>query len=469
MRYYIEPWAHQHKAIEFSHSHPDVALFWEMGTGKTATTINILRHKYLKHDTILSTLIFAPIVVLENWKAEFKAHGRVDDRKMVMLKGTGKQKAKQIMAVVNAPDKNLIIIGNYEIMQSKEVVAALTLWAPKIMVCDESHRCKSYKSVRARAIAKLSAGCKYRYLLSGTPVLNSPMDVFMQFKILDGGKTFGSNFWIFQKEYFYDANAGMPSHVHFPNWKPKPGIYKRFNELLSTCSLRATKEECLDLPPFIRETRFVEMNPEQKKAYNEMRNDFVTYIKDEACVAQLAITKGLRLQQIVSGFIKTDDGNTVRFAKTPREKELETLLGDLTPTSKVIVWACFKENYKQIAEICTKLDIGYAQLHGGIKDKESELVQFRENDRIRVMIANPQSAGLGVNLIEAGYSVYYSKNFSLEADLQSEARNHRGGSEKLHDKITRIDLVAKDTLDEQVTAALASKQNVASAILDWEI
>lgn len=465
MEYYIKPWAHQLDAIEFSKQHDDVALFWEMGTGKTATTINILRHKYHRYGGVIPTLILAPIVVLENWKKEFMTHARMPEGKLIVLKGTGKNKIKQLNTVLRT-GSNKIIIGNYEIMQNKEVVALLDTMGIKVLVCDESQRCKSHTSKRAKAIAKIAEKCRHRYILSGTPILNSPMDVYMQFRILDGGELFGKNFFTFRNKFFMDKNAGMPKHVHFPNWAPKPGIFTLFNQMIAKKALRATKEECLDLPPLIRETLNVDLSPEQKRAYKEMREDFVTFIKDEAVVAQLAITKALRLQQIVSGFVKTDDGKIVRFKKTPREKELQTLLEDLTPSNKVIVWATFKENYKQIAEICKEIGVEYAELHGGIKDKDEEIKVFRENADCKVMIANPQSAGLGVNLIEAAYSVYYSKGFSLEHDLQSEARNHRGGSDELHDKITRIDLVAPGTLDEQVTEALANKQDVAEMLLD---
>lgn len=467
MKYYIKPWEHQRRAIEFANTTPNLALFWEMGTGKTATTINILRHRYQNAHSVMPTLILAPVVVLENWKEEFIAHAQIDEKFIVIAKGTGSKKIKSIEEAIRSGGQK-IIITNYESMQNEKIVKLLTHFKPKIMVCDESQRLKSHKSKRAKAIAKLSDLCRHKYLLSGTPVLNSPMDIFMQFRILDGGETFGSNFYVFQKKYFEDKNAYVP-HLKFPNWAPKPGVYAEFNRLISRKSLRALKKDCLDLPPLIKETINVELSPDQKRMYNELRNDFISFIEDETVVAQTALTKALRLQQVVSGFIKTDDGNIKRLDKSPRIKELQTLLADLTPTSKVIVWSCFKENYKQIIEVCDAIGVKYAQLHGSIKDKQKEIKAFRKDSDTRVMIANPQAAGLGVNLIEAGYSIYYSKNFSLESDLQSEARNHRGGSEKLHDKITRIDLVAKGTLDEQVTKALASKVDIATAILDWKL
>ena len=92
---------------------------------------------------------------------------------------------------------------------------------------------------------------------------------------------------------------------------------------------------------------------------------------------------------------------------------------------------------------------------------------FRTDPEVGVMIANQGAGGVGVNLVEAGYSIYYSKGFKLEDDLQSEARNYRGGSE-IHEKVTRIDLVATGTIDELVTEALENKMQISENILGWK-
>jgi len=472
MQYHLKPWAHQMEAINKGSEVRDLALFFEMGTGKSGALINILRHKYQKNVRMMRTIILAPIVTLENWRNEWSIHSPQTSPGMIKIfKGPMKKKKELLRKHFSS---SFIMITNYESMQDQEFVDQIIAWRPEILVCDESQRCKSIKSKRAKGVFRISEHCKHRYLLSGTPVLNSPMDIFMQYKILDGGETFGKNFFNFRARYFEDRNSGMPKHCHFPDFRPKPGIYKEFNRIIGAKSLRATKADCLDLPPLVKECLSVELGQDQKRAYKEMRDHYVAFIKGEldekpkAAVATLAITKGLRLQQICSGFVKTDEGEEIEFTDNPRLKELETLLADLTPNHKVIVWACFKMNYKMIARVCEKLKIEYTELHGGIKDKDASINEFRNDDSCRVVIANARSAGLGVNLIEASYSIYYSKDFSLESDIQSEARNHRGGSER-HSKITRIDLVASGTIDEHVTQALAAKQDVAKAILDWEL
>jgi SNF2 family DNA or RNA helicase len=99
-------------------------------------------------------------------------------------------------------------------------------------------------------------------------------------------------------------------------------------------------------------------------------------------------------------------------------------------------------------------------------EKKEAMDEFRKNDAVRVVITNRKAAGIGINLVEASYSIVFSRNFSLEDELQSEARNYRGGSQ-IHKSITKIDLVTKNTIDEVVLAALQSKKNISDAVIDF--
>lgn len=119
-----------------------------------------------------------------------------------------------------------------------------------------------------------------------------------------------------------------------------------------------------------------------------------------------------------------------------------------------------------IEEVCTALGIEYRTLTGDTSPSERHINinDFRTEPNVKVMIANQSAGGTGINLVEAKYAIYYSKNFKLEDDLQSEARNYRGGSE-IHDKVTRIDLITTNTIDVQATQALHNKQQVSISIL----
>lgn len=489
-------WEHQTKFIQLSSAkdmnaqlmHPDLMMIWEMGTGKTRTAIDVLRTRFAEQKRVMRTLILGPIIVVENWKREIAKYSRINPRDVVPLIGSQKRRIKLFTDAVHDPvagtnTRNKILITNYEAMQMEDLYAMFGEYRPEILICDESQRLKNPKSKRARKVAALASfenpgqrRIKHAYLLSGTPILNKESDIFQQYLVLDGGRSFGDNFYVFQQQYFEDLNAGMPSHSHFPKYEAKPETHTMLNHKIYKKAVRVVKSECLDLPPLVRQKIFIELGADQRRMYEEMKAEYITWVKQHeasgeprAVVAQMALVKSLRLQQIASGYCKTEDGTEIPITDNPRIKALEELLEDLTPNHKVIVWATFKENYRQIAKVAQKLGVKYVELHGGVSQaqKTQAMDQFRDDPTVRVVIANQAAAGIGVNLVEASYSIFYSRNFSLEQDLQAEARNYRGGSE-IHDKVTRIDLVAQNSIDELILDALASKQDIAEQVLAWK-
>lgn len=471
-------WNHQVYAIQRAQINPDLGLLFEQGTGKTRTLIEILRRQYAKAGSLRRTLILCPPIVCPNWKNEFKMFSKINPNDIVILAKSGKQRIATLAE--KCYDKDLkalpkIIITNYESVQMEDLFKLIMLWQPEIMVCDESQRVKNPSAVRAKKVAELADLTKHNYILTGTPILDGKgMDAFMQFRILDRGLTFGKNFFSFRNQYFMDKNAGMNKNNYFPKWVPKPESYRQFQERIKAKGIRVEKKDCLDLPPLIRQTITVSLSAQQAKAYKEMYNEYITFIdskanEPKAVVAQLAVTKSLRLQQIVSGFAKDENGE-VHALDCPRLAALKELIEDIVVDGqkKVIIWCVFKENYRMISELCKILKLEHRFLVGDMSSEQREkaMKEFRTDPDVNVLIANPGAGGVGVNLIEASYSIYYSKGFKLEDDLQSEARNYRGGSE-IHEKVTRIDLVANGTIDELINEALLSKHKVSEEILGW--
>lgn len=461
-------WDHQKQAADIAksraHEGLGLALFFEMGTGKTRTQIEILKDNYNDHGKILPTIIFCPIVVVGNWKAEIAKYSDIPTERVLCLTGPSIERQAQFWDYKKKYGSEFIVVTNYESLNMYGVYSDLLKFEAEILICDESHRLKASTAKRTKAAIKLAKKIKLTYLLTGTPVLNSPMDLFSQFLIMDKGLTFGEKFFLFRAKYFINENWDKP-YLSFPNWQIKPGAIEDINALVAKHSVRVKKEECLDLPPLVRQTLFVEMESEQARCYRQMEKDFITYINDKACVAQLALTKALRLQQIVSGFLVLED-KSVKHFENNRIKALEDLLLDLTPTHKVIIWAVFKENYKAIREICEKNKIKYVECHGETKEKDKLTVadKFNSDQGTKVFIGHPISGGVGLNLTSSDISIYYSRDFSLEADLQSESRNHRGGS-NIHQKITRYDLTCQGTIDELILQKLANKEVLGEALI----
>lgn len=317
----------------------------------------------------------------------------------------------------------------------------------------------------------------YRLGLTGTPILKNVSDIYGIFHAVDLGKTFGNNQYIFQARYLIDKNAHWKSSTgYFPKYENNPKTYEELNKLVYKKALRKLKSECLDLPELIKTMRLVEWGKDQKKAYDELKRDFLTFIQTSkeneepaSVTANLALTKALRMLQVASGFVQTDDGQIHEFTDVPRLEECKQLLAEIVRDNeqKCILWCSYKYNYKMLARICDQLGIKYVYITGeqNTKEKRESELAFRDDPSVMVAICNRRAGGVGVNLVAASHSIVYSRNFSLEEELQSEARNYRSGSER-HESIVKIDLAVKDSIDEEVMLALKNKEQVSTQVLD---
>jgi len=466
-------WKHQQDAVDYSMHEPNIALFYDVGTGKTPAGITILRHRFNDNKRYLRTLILGPIAILRQWKDEFDIFSRMDQNRIHAITEKGKKRVEKVEKIIDF-DPNQIIIMNYEALLNDDIYKLLQKWKPEVVVCDESHMLKNYKAKRSKKVKTLAEKAKHTYLLTGTPILQNTMDIFMQYLILDNGLTFGTNFFVFRNKYFRDENAnwsGRPNH--FPKWVPKEEMYDELKSLVFTKALRASKKTCIDLPDLIKKEVRVGMSPDQAKAYKSMERDFVAFIEADheeprSVIAQLAVTKSMKLLQIASGFVYDDDKKPVYFKAVPKLKELENILEQIVQEHKVIIWGIFKPNIKMICDLLTKMKIKHVKVDGSVdaKEKAMNIKEFETNDEVRVIVGNQAALGTGVNLKQASYSIYYSKDYSYGKDEQSEARNYRGGSIDLHEKVTRIDLITEETKDEQAMEVVLTKANIAEVILD---
>lgn len=465
---------HQKKDLDRFADKNEMALLWEAGAMKTACAIAWCRWKYTVNKSLQKTLIVSPVATLYNWRDEFimnspnpvHASVLVPYYKSRRMRYKGSERAKLILE----SDKKIIII-NPESLDIPEVVNALQLFNAKIVVIDESDSFKNHNSKRLKSLLKITDNATYRCIMTGTPILNSYLDIWAQWRILDKGATFGTNFFVYRETYFHDKNISWKSKPnYFPNYVPKPNVDAEISKKIAAKSSRILKKDCLDLPPLVFGKDYVELSPEQEKAYKQMENTLLAEVKAGVCAAPNALTKVLRLLQIVSGHlpVESDDTNekvVTIFQKLPRAERLKYRLEELTPNHKVIVWCNFKTNYVLIRQVCSDINIQWAEITGETVNIQDEIEKFNTNEKVRVMIANPQAGGIGINLQVASYAIYFSRNFSLRQREQSIARCYRGGSD-IHEKITVIDLVSKGTIDELVLDALARKENFADLVLD---
>lgn len=459
------PYKHQEEELRKAWNTNSRALLWDCGTGKTLAAITILRAKFAIHKRMLKTLILTPPATISNWKNEIISFSKISEAYIVALRDSS-NRVKVLKSVVQENTPRIIIM-NYEALLG-DCFPLLTVWRPEIIVCDEMHFIKNSSSQRTKKVLFLAKNTIYRYGLTGTAVLNSVLDLFSQFKFIDPA-IFGSVKEVFKTTYMVEVNcAWAGKHNYFPKWEPRPEKFAELNSKILSVSSVVEKDKCLDLPPLIKMKREVSLSKEQQKIYNQMRKYLVAFIgEDKTASASIALVKALRLQQIVCGFITDDDGNLTEIpGSNPRLEMVKELLEEISEKHKVILWCCFKHNYQQLSKVCDELKLKHVFLTGeqNAEEKDFAMQTFRNDHACRVLIGNRHAGGIGVNLTEASYSIVFSRNFSLADEIQSEARNYRGGSQ-IHKNITRIDIFATNTIDEEVMLALSNKEEVAILVL----
>lgn len=445
-------------------------VLFEPGCGKTLTLCSVLdsltNNGATQHpSTIPNTLIVAPVVVCDHWRREFTQHFPELAKYTQVLLGTSVQ--KQRAATRNRDAR--IWITNHETFERKAYVKLMSLvGVPEVLIVDESHRFKNPEARRTKAMIVLADLAKRRYILTGSLILQSPADIWAQFRILSPA-IFTKNFYAFRRQYFYDANERVrasTSRVTWSNWQPRPDMQPELSAIIQKHTIRRTKEECLDLPPLVRQTIAVPPTDQQARLYEQMRKHYVATTDEQQTVAaDLAITRTLRLQQICSGILRATD-DTTSTIDSSKLAALRELISDLAETPhKLILWTCWRDTYVPLYQAATYFELNPVMLTGDqdAKEKTQAVNRFSDDPTCRVIIANQAAAGLGVNLQAASYAIYFAKSFNLEHDLQSEARCHRAGSER-HQKITRIDLITSGTIEEDITHALRHKLSAAELL-----
>lgn len=506
------PYLHQIEGFFLSYESKIFAQNGEQGTGKTWILINELAYLYAIK-TVDAALVLAPKGVDQNWQSDELRLHFPDGLPMTCAIWRQNAKARNDLAKLmgrslqvklleddEEPQKEKpiglrILLMNYEAITTDKgfdfAERFLMSSNSPMIILDESQKIKNPKGRRAKALNFLKPHSKFRRIATGTPVTNSPFDLFSQYRFLDE-KILGSSFMAFKTEYaeilksggFYQSMfkkqvdklvklgidpelAKLRAKHRMPQLVAKDDdgrpIYKnldRLREIIAPHCYRVLKKDCLDLPEKIYKKIYFDLTEEQQKIYDRAKGELRLKLDEETFQILTALTAIQKLSQISSGFfIETVDHVHHRIeGDNPKKEVLKDLIEDLD--GKTIIWATFKAELADIKEACS--GISHVEYHGGISDEDRKIAieRFQRGDA-QVFIGNPKSGGVGITLNAASSMIYYSNNFSLEIRQQSEDRGHRIG---LKNDLVIYDLVAKDTIEERIIDVLQSKSDMASVI-----
>ena len=460
-----KPYDHQAAAFSASRHREYFALFMEMGTGKTWVFLNT-GFSLFHEGHIDCMLVMAPIGVHQQWVDEQLPLHAPDEIQWTALAWSKKllktEGAPKLSAILKPSKSFRIMTVGYENLASEHTRRNVLAFAKSgrcLVVYDESHKLKNQKAQRTKFAAEVAGHCIYRRIGTGTEVTEGAEDLFSQMQILKEGMLGPKSFRGFMAEYCETKPVeGAPRGV------VRVIGYKSLDRLrarIAPHAFYALKKDCLDLPEKVYMTRSVPLTDEQRSAYGQAKRDMLVLLQnteteelDEATITHAA-TLVLRLQQITSGHLKTDDGKILELDTN----RIEAVLDILSESKTAIIWARFVNDIQRLRAALKAKGYRVGCYYGSTTTEER--LEITKPGAVDVLICNQQSAAAGLNLTHFTTSIYYSNSFNASDRWQSEDRIHRIGQRS---NCTYVDLISPGTVDSKIVRALRSKKNVADMI-----
>lgn len=481
-------WAHQKRGAVFLSESSAALLAITMGGGKTRCAITALNRAEARR-----VLIVCPKKVLGVWPREFRRHSAVEwhvenglrrnrnGREVAYPTADRFARAESTLFDCGCGKPHAVVV-NYETLTYEP----WSSWRPAVrdgstaldaVVYDEAHRLRGDKV--GKIAERYAKWIGRRWGMTGTPMPQSPLDVFGPFRALDSG-IFGTTKAAFRAKY---AVMGGFENKQVVGLRKAEELANRFFSITYMPVIE------LDLPDLMPDVSIeVALEPSARAVYDALDRQVWADIsgavaavggsfdpeRDDARTVSPANAAVLllRLQQVAGGATKDDAGDlaVVSRAKQDALAELLPELGCEIPSAEeakdgvrpepVVVFCRFLHDLNAVRQVAEAAGLGYAEVSGLRADgltPDSEM-----NPDADVVGVQIQSGGTGVDLTRARYGIWYSMGFSLSDYMQGRTRQHRPGQKR---PVQFVHLVAADTVDTEVYAALEARQDVISAVL----
>ena len=446
-------WKNQEEAVQFALSHPASMMDMEMGTGKTRVAIDTV---FAREDAY-RILVVCPKAVVGVWRENLKKFTTDnnwqcwDDRK-----GTVKQKAESLQKFFKIPASKQFVVINYDSVWRAPMGDLIAKSGFHMVILDESHRAKAAGSKVSKYLAMLGKRVRYKMCLSGTPMANSPLDVYGQYRFLDPS-IFGTNHYMFLQQY---AIMGGPDLKFVVGFKNQKDLKAKFDSIAYHCKMSEVADR-IKLPDALPPAQIgVQLPDRDMRTMNELSREFIAECGSGHVVVNNVLVKLLRLQQICSGFCFTkesvfDDGE-IQELNTAKADALADILQDIGPNENVVVFCIFRHDLKIIREVTERAKRASFELSGS----ENTLEDWKAQDGA-VVAVQIQAGSEGVDMTKANHAIYFSVPHSLAMYNQSKARLYRPGQTR---PVSFVHLIAENTIDEALYRSLLKKEDVIEAI-----
>ncbi|HEM5047484.1 TPA: DEAD/DEAH box helicase [Streptococcus suis] len=427
-------------AKDFIIGHPNAAVILDMGMGKTATTLSAVNELMFDRFEVTKVLVIAPLRVANTvWSDEIEQWAELRHLRYSKIVGTPKQRK-----VALQKDADIYIVNRENLPWLVEQCSPYFKW--DMVVIDELSSFKSWQSKRFKAFMAMRPYMKRIVGLTGTPSSNGLMDLFAEFKVIDGGERLGHFIGEFRSRYFEEGRRnGNIVYEYIPMDYAECQIQDKISDI--TISMKAL--DYLDMPDLISTKKLVRMSEKEKEKYSQFKKEYALSELDglEVTAANAASLTN-KLVQLSNGAVYSDDHTVVAL----HEQKLDALEDILESANgePILVAYWFKHDLARIMSRLEKLKVKSRVL------KTEEDIREWNKGNVPVGLLHPAGAGHGLNLQKGGHHlVWFGLTWSLELYQQTNARLWRQGQES--ETVVIQHIVTEGTIDEEILKALENK------------
>lgn len=454
------PYSHQIDGLKYGLTHDKWLLADEMGLGKTRMAIDIaIAQRQIKGFS--HCLIVCGVNGLKwNWQKEIEIHSnetgyilgqQVKNGKIVI--GSTVDKLNDIKNIDNI--NHYFIITNIETLRNEDIVAELKKCCESgiigMCVLDEAHVVRNPSSEQGKGLLKILP--KYRLAMTGTPIMNNPLDMYSILKWLGYEKY---SYYIFKNHYCVMGGFGGHEIIGYSH-------LDELQDRVSKIMLRRLKEDVLDLPEKIYTDEFVEMTLKQKQIYDEVRAEIKLNI-DQIKMSNNPLAELIRMRQ-ATGYTGILSSKVIESAKFDRVKELAE--ESINNNKKVVIFS----NWTQIVNpLYSQLSKKYKGIiiTGETKDEERQVYVnlFQNNPDCKFAIGTIGAMGTGITMTEGSTVIFLDEPWNNALKEQAIDRCHRIGQKN---KLTIYTIMCHNTIDEKIHNLIEKKGLMADMIVDGKI
>ena len=433
---------YQNQIIELAKTKPNLALFLDMGLGKSVTIGTIIADSYPG-----KTLILAPLSVAKNvWSQEFAKWEHLSHLRVAKVLGSEKERTTALCS-----DSDIYVMNNENMVWLSEQDHPHFDY----LVIDESSRWKDPSTKRFKALKPILRSFTRRIIASGTPTPNSLSEIWAQIAICDLGERLETSLTKFRTLYLEPDQKNRHTHVVY-SWKLKPGAESNIRSKIKDIAFSMSAEDYLTLPSKTIVDHSIELDTKAMQAYKQLKRDMAVEIQGQTVTAVSAAALTNKLLQATSGFLYAETDTMTVSAQMLHSNKIDYLDDLLSEGTPSLIFYHFKDSLKRLQERFPE---------ARVLDDQS-ILKWQQGT-LKQLLVHPMSGGIGVNLQNnhacTTNVIWYDLPWSSELYEQGNARVHRQGQTQ---PVVIHHLLAKDTIDSHVLQVLNKKITLQDALLD---